>query len=242
MIKKITSGYLLFFCRFRRIGILFFLFFIFSCKKDTDISVPVDFGYTYFPIDIGRYVIYEVDSIAYDDIVHPPDTSRYLLKELIASSFLDNSGRITFRIERYYKIYNSSIPYDSIPWIGPRVWFANQTTTTAERVEENLRYIKLVFPSSKGKEWNGNAYNTLDQKNYEILSSDQAELVNSTSFDSVVTVLQSEEKDFIRYIYEVEKYARGVGLVYKERDSIYDGGTEDTVGYMFKQKIVSYGR
>lgn len=224
-----------------------FLFLIFlaaipSCKKDIDTVEPVDFGYTYFPGQIGRYVIYEVDSIAYDDAAHPPDTTRYLLKELNASLFLDNSGRQTVRIERYYKMYNPSIPYDSIPWMGPRVWSANLTTTTIEKVEENVRYIKLVFPSSKGKKWNGNAYNTFGQKEYEILSSDQAELVNNHSFDSVVTILQTEQKDFIRYIYEVEKYARGVGLVYKERDSIYHGGTADFVGYMFKQKIVSHGK
>lgn len=213
-----------------------------SCEKDIHIVEPVDFGYRYFPGDVGRYVIYEVDSIAYDDAAHPADTTRYLLKELIASMFLDNSGRQTLRIERYYKIYNPSVPYDSLPWTGPRVWFANQNSTTAEKVEENIRYIKLVFPPSKGKEWNGNAYNSLGQKDYEIISSDQAEIVNSNSFDSVVTVLQSEQKDFIRYIYEIEKYARGVGLVYKERDSIYHGGTSDSVGYAFKQRIVSYGK
>ena len=222
--------------------LLLFLTVISSCKKDIDIVEPVNFGYSYFPGDIGRYAIYEVDSIAFDDIAHPPDTTRYLLKELIASTFLDNAGRQTLRMERYYKMYNPFIPYDLIPWLGPRVWSANKTTTTVEKVEENIRYIKLVFPPSKGKEWNGNAYNTLGQKDYEILSSDQAEMVNGSSFDSVVTVLQSEQKDFIRYIYEVEKYARGVGLVYKERDSIYHGGTTNLVGYVFKQKIVSYGK
>lgn len=225
-----------------------FLFFIFigivvvSCKKDASTSSTIDAGYNYFPDDIGRYIIYEVDSIAYDDQSHAPDTTRYLLKEVIASSFIDNSGRSALRIERFVKIYNDSIPYDSMTWVGPRVWYANKTATTAEKIEENIRYIKLVFPAKKGSEWDGNSYNVLGEKFYEILSINEPETMNAIAFDSVVTVKHFEQINFIEYIYEVEKYARDIGLIYKVRDSLYDGGTADTVGYTFTQKIVSYGQ
>ncbi len=127
-------------------------------------------------------------------------------------------------------------------WEGPRVWYANRTATTAEKVEENKRFIKLVFPSQNGKEWDGNSFNSLGEKIYEIISSDESESVNSLSFDSVVTVKQFEQDDFIEYIYEMEKYARNVGLIYKVRDSLYDGGGSDTIGYTYRQKIVSYGK
>lgn len=215
-----------------------------SCKKDPP---PQDdqqtyLGYNYYPQQVGSYVIYEVDSIAFDDKSHPPDTTRYILKELVESVFTDNSGRPTLRLERYYKMYNDTIPYDSLPWIGPRIWYANVTNTTLERTEENLRYIRLVFPPKKGKEWDGNAFNTFDAKDYEVLSADQPEVVNGISFDSVVTVLQYEQIDFIEYIYEAEKYAANVGLVYKQRDSIYDGGGPDSIGYLFTQKVISYGK
>lgn len=216
--------------------------FFYSCKKDPDPLPVLDMGYNYFPDDIGSYVIYEVDSIAYDDKSHAPDTTRYLLKEVIESTFLDISGRPTLRIERYKKMYNDTVSYDSLPWTGPRIWFANKTSTTAEKVEENDRYIKLVFPSKVGKEWDGNTFNTLGQKYYEIISIDEAESVNSIAFDSVITVKQFEEINFIEYIYEAEKYARNVGLIYKVRDSLYDGGTLDTIGYTYTQKIVSYGK
>ena len=215
---------------------------IFSCKKDKPVE-SVDFGYNYLPDEVGRYVIYEVDSIVYDDVAHPvPYTFRYLLKEVIAATFLDNSGRQTLRIERFYKMYNDTVPYDSMVWIGPRVWHANKTSSTFEKVEENIRYVRLVFPVSEGKQWNGNAYNTLGQKEYEIISVDQPESINNINFDSVVTVKQFEKINFIENIYEAEKYARNAGLIYKKRDSIYHGGGADTVGYTFTQKIVSYGK
>ena len=232
----------------KNINHLIFLFAIlsiafFSCKKDPSSSAQqADSGYNYFPVDTDRYVIYEIDSIAYDDKSHPADTTRYQLKEVIASTFLDNSQRPAQRIERFYRMYNDSVPYDSLPWTGPRVWYANRTSTTAEKVEENGRFLKLVFPVTNGKKWNGNVYNTFNEKIYEVISKDEPETINNNHFDSVVTVKQFEQKNFIEYIYEVEKYARNVGLVYKERDSIYHGGTADSSGYLFRQKVISYGK
>jgi len=232
----------------KNIYILFCLLFtvycllLFSCAKDKSAESTTDLGHNYFPDDVGRYVIYDVDSIWQDDPASFHDTTRYLLKEVIAAIFLDNSGRPTLRIERFIKMYNDSIPYDSMNWIGPKVWTVNRTQSTLEKKEENITYLKLVFPAREGKQWNGNAYNTLGQKEYEIISVDQAESINSINFDSVVTVKQFEQIDFIQYRYEIEKFARNVGLIYKERDSIYDGGTADTVGYTFTQKIVSYGK
>lgn len=227
--------YILFFCS--ALGVL-----VYSCKKDTKAVQTIDMGYNYFPDDVNSYVIYEVDSTWQDDKSGVDTAFRYLLMEKIESAFIDNSGRPALRIERYKKIYNAVVPYDSMPWSSPKIWYANLTATTAEKVEENIRYIKLTFPAREGKEWDGNTFNTLGQKYYEIISVDEPETVNSVSFDSVITVLQNKQIDFIQYVYEVEKYARNVGLVYKERDSLYDGGFADTVGYTYKQKIVSYGK
>src|ERR1035437_494730 len=115
----------------------------FSCKKDKPIAASVDFGYNYYPNDVGHYVIYQVDSV--NNTPNVFDSIRYQLKELIAATFLDNSGRPTLRIERYYKMFHfNTHSYDSV-WSVPRVWSANRTTSTAEKVEENIRYIKLVF-------------------------------------------------------------------------------------------------
>lgn len=213
-----------------------------SCKKDPPQPVEVDLGHSYAPVEVGRYVIYEVDSIAYDDAIHPADTTRYLLKEIIDSIFNDNAGRPTMRLERYWKIYNDTVPYSALPWLGPRVWTATRTSTALERKEENNIYIRLVFPPDKGKKWNGNSYNTLGQKDYEILSTDKPDAIGSLSFDSVVTIEQFSQINIIEFRYEMEQYARGVGLIYKQRDSIYDGGGPDTVGYTFRQKIISYGK
>jgi hypothetical protein len=229
-----------------------FLFFLlagiamFSCKKDPKVSQAVNMGYNYFPTTIGSYIIYQVDSGWRDDKSSIDTVYHYLLKEVIADTIMDNSGRIAYKVARYKKYYNDTISYDSMNWVGPRMWSCIRTSSTAEKIEENVRYLKLIFPMSKGKTWNGNIFNSQAKKDYEVESLDKAEIVNNIAFDSVVTVKQFEQIDFIEYINQKEKYARNVGLIYKIRDSLNFGSYtllhKDTIGYTYLQKIVSYGQ
>ena len=236
----------------RAIFLFFFLFGVLfpSCKKDKTLVPPINYGYNYFPDAVGSYVIYQIDSIAQDDVANKHDTTRYLLKELIASSFLDLSGRPTLRIERYFKRYKKNIPYDKMQWSAPRVWFANRTPCGVEKVEENIRYLKLVFPVKNGSKWNGNEYTVLGEKKYKIDSVDVAMRINNLLFDSVAVVNQYRETNLVQYRVEKEKFARNIGLIYKQRDSLSINPQnandfppyEDTVGYCFTQKIISYGK
>lgn len=230
---------------------IFFIFLVLLsfCKKDKTIQPSINYGYNYSPCIIGSYIIYQVDSIAQDDISNKRDTTRYLVKEYFASEFTDLSGRPAFHIERYFKHYKKNVPYDQMPWSASHVWYANLTTPGYEVVEENIRYIKLVFPVKEKIKWNGNLYNTLGVKEYKLDSVDVPLRIGKLAFDSVVVVKHFEDRNFIRYQLEKEKYARNLGLIYKQRDSIsmspHDAGDfppyKDTVGYFFTQKIISYG-
>ena len=205
----------------KRFLIIFFLFFVFcmgffSCKKDK--SVGLDFGYNYFPDKVGSYVIYDVDSFYYDDFFFRTDTSKFQIKEKIHSIYLDNQNRPTIRLERYYKKYDVNIPYNLIPWQLIDVWVENKLDSHAEKVEENVRFVKLVFPIKESQTWNGNAQNTLADWTYSYDFFDQARWVGGIHFDSVLQVNQYDDKGkFIqqRQLY-TEKYARNVGLVYKQ--------------------------
>jgi hypothetical protein len=138
--------------------------FITSCKKDE--PVYVDAGYDYFPVKIGHTLIYDVDSIVYDDFFVPTriDTFRFQIREVIESQFTDNSGKPALRIERFKRTN------DTLNWNIANVWVANLTATTAERVENNTRYLKLVFAARAGRTWDGNTYNTDDEQIYEYVA------------------------------------------------------------------------
>ncbi len=188
----------------------------FSCKKKDEL--PPDLGYNYFPNQVGKYVIYDVDSFYYNDFNVPLtiDTFKFQLKEKIQSTYLDNQNRTTLRLERYVRYYNPTIPYSSLPWVLRDVWAANRTATTAEKVEENERYIKLAFAVKQEQEWDGNAQNTLGAQTYSYEFINQPRTFGGTAFDSVLQVNQKDESSLVGVDYRIEKYAKRTGMVYKQ--------------------------
>lgn len=202
---------------------LVFIFFVlacsfFSCEKD---APPPNMGYNYFPDKPGSYVVYDVDSFFYDDFAGVVDTVRFQLKEKIVSVFTDNQGRPTLRLERYVKYYDDTIPYSSMSWALRDVWASNRTSTTAEKVEENQRFIKLAFPVQENQSWNGNAQNTLGEVSYKYLFFDKTRTIGGIYFDSTLQVTQLEEEFLYSKKYFIEKYARNVGLIYKQVIEVY---------------------
>jgi len=187
-----------------------------SCKKEKD--PDPDMGYNYFPNQVGKYVIYDVDSFYYNDFNVPLtiDTFKFQVKEKIQSTYLDNQNRTTLRLERYVRFYNLLVPYSSMPWVLRDVWAANRTATTAEKVEENVRYIKLAFAVKQDQTWNGNAQNILGEQTYSYTFINQPRTIGDTSFDSVLQVNQLDEASIINKRYSIEKYAKRTGLIYKQ--------------------------
>jgi len=212
------------------------LLFSYSCKKDKNFS-PVDLGYSYIPVNTGHWIIYDVDSIARDVFNNINITYHYQLKEYIESTFNDNSGRPTQRIERYKKTS------DTTDWQICDVWTSNKTTMTYEKVEENIRFVKLTFPVRQGNQWNGNAYNEYPEQDYLYKNVNTHFSINGFSFDSTLTVLQQQDTTLISGDYAYEMYAKNVGMISKRfytlsKTSIY-GDTSQYIDYTYT--IVSYG-
>lgn len=185
-----------------------------SCKKEKD--PPLDMGYNYFPDQIGKYVVYDVDSVYYSGIPTVTDSFKFQIKEKIQSTYLDNQNRTTLRLERYIRYYDSLLPYSALPWVLRDVWAENRTATTAEKVEENVRYIKLAFAINLDKTWDGNAQNTLGGQTYSYQFVNLPRTIGGTAFDSVLQVNQLIYEDIISKDYNIEKYAKRTGLVFKQ--------------------------
>lgn len=198
---------------------LFFSFIIaigmVSCKEDVQ-TLPF-MGYDYFPDSVGHYVIYRVDSIWTDDAFNRKDTFLFKLKERIESKFIDDEGRPSQRLERFKR------DLDSMPFLFSNisdVWFATRTATRAEKVEENVRYVKLIFPVNNDETWNGNAFNTEEDFgiDYKFMNVNEpfTDTLTGIAFDSTVTVLQIERILPVSLsLYSLEVYANNIGLVYK---------------------------
>lgn len=209
---------------------------IFSCKKDKE--DPVDFKYEYTPTTIGQYVVYDVMEVFHDDAVLIHDTIYYKLKEKIESSFTDDQGRPSLRIERF------KLDTASGNWEISDVWHSTRTTTRYEKVEEDERFIRLVFPVKEGTEWNGNAYNSLDEWEYENTDVDVARSYNGLNFSNTTRVEHINEFNFVQRIYSFEVYAKHIGLVSKYYKNLTIDGFDSTnvsTGSELYMNVISYG-
>lgn len=186
--------------------------------------------YSYFPTEIGTWTEYEVREIIHDSGVGS-DTSYYYLREVVAEEFIDNQGRVTFRIERFKK--------DSLngTYAISDVWYSNLTNTRAEKVEENVRFIKLVFPISDNKSWDGNAANTEIEWDYEYDSLHMERTYNNLYFDSTIKVQQIDNVNPIQHQVAFEVYANYIGLIRKSYINIENGD-----GSELEMTIIDYGR
>ena len=178
---------------------------ILGCKKSN--SESVKYYYNYFPLEIGAWIEYDVVDIIHSEL--GSDTAEYQLKEIAAEEFLDNEGRLTYRIERYWRDDSNA------NWSVKDVWYSNITRTTAEKVEENMRFTKLIFPINISKYWDGNAYNNLEEWEYYYDSLHKPKLINNLSFDSTITVIQRDNENVVEYEKVKEIYAVDIGLIYK---------------------------
>lgn len=191
-----------------------------SCKKKTTENVVL--GYDYFPLETGHYIVYRLDSLYYNDFTGGVDTFTFEVKEKVAEIFNDGAGKPTARIERFYRKTASDT------WVIQDVWTANLDNRSAEKTEENQRFVKLVFPAKKNLTWDGNRFNGLGEQLYKIVSIHAPVQINNTAFDSALVVLQKEDSTLIKKEISREIFASHIGMVYKrfialeDRDSIVD--------------------
>ena len=219
-----------------------------SCKKKTEDATSV-LGLDYYPTNIGKFVVYDVDSIVYNDLSLDTITYKYRIKERLVENFTDNEGRQAIRLERYIKMYNPNKPYDSIPYTIKEAWMINADDKKVQVVESNLRYTKMIFPVAQTATWDGNANNNLGQMMYTYSVIDKTETINGVSLSNVLTVKQRDDRTLISVQYYSEKYAKGVGLVYREIKDIYSNMVVASIpveqriekGLIYKQKVISYG-
>jgi hypothetical protein len=95
------------------------------------------------------------------------------------------------------------------------VWSTTVNGIAAELTEENERRQKLTFPVRIGRAWDINVYNTVPELSVAYTEVDVPWAVNGLSFDSVAHVMQTvPANQVIRRDFE-ERYAKGVGMIYK---------------------------
>jgi hypothetical protein len=143
-----------------------------------------------------------------DDSVY---TYSFQVMEVIDSSFIDAAGDTTQLIVRYRRTDTVSA------WTLMSVWTQKLIASGAYSTEDNIVYHKLAVPANLQTVWDANAGNILEEEPCYYLSLDQPYSIGSITFDSVATVFQRDDDNFVERKYGREVYASGIGLVFKSR-------------------------
>lgn len=212
-----------------------------ACHKENIVPADVEFSADkqYFPLETGKSLIYKVTEITIDKPSDYYDTIVYYLRERTDIPFIDNEGDTAYRIERFKSQTTSN-------WTISDAWEAKLTTYTAEKVEENQRFIKIKFPLAIGKYWNGNLKNELDDKDCTITSLSSKYKNENIQLDSCLSITRDSSVTQISKQYDVETYARNIGLVYKEitninsQEVIYGVPIENRIyrGTIYRQELI----
>lgn len=211
------------------IGLFFISLFFISCKKENE-TFTTESVNDYFPLQVGKYITYNLDSTLYINFGQKDTLISYQVQDRVDAQITDNLGRPGYRIIRYIRHDSSQ------DWIPDNTFMAIPTGTSIEYVENNLRFLKLEMPVKQDFSWKGNSYidtysinsalQYLDDWDYIYDSIDVPLTINSLSFDSTLKVFQRDESEgddpslpttqYADRTYAFEKYAKGVGLIYRE--------------------------
>lgn len=178
-----------------------------GCKKED--VVATDLGYGYYPTTLGSWVEYQVDSIWKDEEFGEYDSVSYRLRQRIESAFIDAEGRQAWRVQR-------SVQDTSGTWRVRDVWSTTANGIIAELTEENERRLKLSFPVRLGRAWDSNVFNVNPELEVGYEEVDVAWSVNGLSFDSTALVQNTVPANPVDRRDLVERYAKGIGMVYKQ--------------------------
>lgn len=200
---------------------------LFSCKKPDERPAPPQAEQEYFPLEVGKWVIYDVDSTIWDDTFCVERFYNYQVRLSVADTFTDDLGRPSYRIDRSIRRKTGD------EWRPQEVIYATNTGISLEIVQDELRTIKMTFPIANGEEWEGNNYILSDDPRFDFYADWvyhyelYKERFNSgfKVFDNTVTVVQIDTavadpevfpEEYASRTKSNEVYASGVGMVYRE--------------------------
>lgn len=227
---------------------------VYSCNKAYP---PLPLYSEYSPLESGKFIVYAVDSIFYTE-TSENDTAKWQVMESVTDTFTDLEADIAWKIERFKRADEIST------WQYDATWVAKSSPLGLERVENNLRFLRLVFPPSPGKQWQGHSFlgaledipvseqcnkmTFLEDWVYTYEAVHQPYDTDSFYFDSTLTVIQNGEQNLISFNKSTEVYALNVGLVFRRFDhfttqQICDNcpwSEKTECGYSVEYRLLSY--
>lgn len=213
--------------------IAFLAISLFSCnEKEEFVTESLA---DYMPLEVGKFITYRLDSLVFTNFQRTGEIHPYQEKHIVEAEITDNQGRPAYRVHVYQRDSAGTQSWQPVTtyMVTP---LANQIEVTAE----NLRFIKLHLPFRDGYTWKGNMYipsnpyhpafpfsndNSMQAWDYYYDGSPETFSFDGQTYNDVYTVEHADEEDnlpidpsvfYAAKTRSVEKYAKNIGLVYKD--------------------------
>jgi hypothetical protein len=155
--------------------------------------------------------------------------------------------------EVYYTVETYRRRDSTTSWNYDRKWKVKRTATNLQLYEDDIDFVKLVFPPQQDETWNGNVYvpttapyDVFQNWNYFYASVDQPYSINGLNFDHTLTVSEVDNENLIEKTLRKEVYAKGVGLIYQEWEYMTkqnvsaDWNTGPEQGFRIRMKVIAH--
>lgn len=197
-----------------------------SCKKSSDVLAVAPVS-EYYPLQVGKYVSYNLDSTVFINFGTKDTVIKYQVKHQVDGLITDNLGRPAYRVTRYIRKTTANA------WASDNTFMAVPTDFAIEFIENNMRFLKLKGPIRDGYTWKGNSFidtyslnspvKYLADWDYTYDSTNVSQTIGAFRLDSTLKVKQRDEiignpgdvNSYHEINFGAEKYAKGIGLVYR---------------------------
>ncbi|GAB2538593.1 hypothetical protein [Spirosoma aerophilum] len=170
--------------------------------------------YSFFPLETGRYIIYDVQESLYSSNA-TPTLRTFQVKETTGPAYTNVAGQTA------YKLIRTRRTNETQPWQSDSIWSARLIGNEGIRVENGKDIVKLLLPIAHGQQWNENRYNLSGLSNVELRNVGQTFNVLNKEFSETVSVVGRDDSTLVAQEKRLDVYARQIGLIYKERTDLH---------------------
>ena len=227
-----------------------------SCKEESIAPMGIDIDTDFYPLEVGRTWVYQTDSVIFNKQLSSVDTLRGFMREEITDEFATAGDNVSYVIERSFRRSLED------QWNVTDIYSASFIDNKATRNEENLRFVKMVLPTSVGQKWDGNQF--FDEsvilnvggelievyKNWgsEVTAIDSTVVLDGIQFENCTEIILADNENSIEKRFAKEIYAKGVGLISKEMIIICTQNGDASIdileraeeGFVLSQSLIEY--
>ncbi|WP_207430450.1 hypothetical protein [Sabulibacter ruber] len=157
-----------------------------SCGDEEITRDPDSVGYQYYPLEVGRYWIFNVTENKYTNNIKV-ETTAYQTMERIDTVLKDQTGKEWYRVELSRRADASS------SWVINGVKLISLSSSDLRVQENNQTTVQMVFPVKNGYSFISNGFqNSEDPVYYTYENLGQALSEDGLSYDNTLTVIRAD--------------------------------------------------